>query len=187
MAQQDAMEQVKEVVRQLIKYRFWISISVAALFGLIAYFVGSGPVARKAAEGDRQHQEGRDRSQELSVADHSHQGLRADRRREDPGPDQGRQRRLEDALRSPGTLADLAGHRPGAVPEMGPEMARGRRRRQGHTGPDRLHRGLQRLCRHGLQDLQAVRLRDGRRNRRRARPRKSCSAPPCFPTSMCRA
>ena len=44
MAQQDAMEQVKEVVRQIIKYRFWISVGVAALFGLIAYAVGSGPV-----------------------------------------------------------------------------------------------------------------------------------------------
>jgi hypothetical protein len=44
MAQQDAMEQIKEVVRQIIKYRFWISVGVAALFGLIAYAVGSGPV-----------------------------------------------------------------------------------------------------------------------------------------------
>jgi hypothetical protein len=49
MAQQDAMEQVKEVVRQLIKYRFWISISMAALFGVVAYFMGAGPVATKAA------------------------------------------------------------------------------------------------------------------------------------------
>jgi hypothetical protein len=48
MAQQDAMEQVKEVVRQLIKYRFWIAISAAALFGLIAYFVGAGPVQEAA-------------------------------------------------------------------------------------------------------------------------------------------
>ncbi len=48
MAQQDAMEQVKEVVRQIIKYRFWISISVAALFGVIAYFMGAGPVRAKA-------------------------------------------------------------------------------------------------------------------------------------------
>ncbi len=48
MAQQDAMEQVKEVVRQLIKYRFWISISAAALFGLIAYFMGAGPVQELA-------------------------------------------------------------------------------------------------------------------------------------------
>ena len=44
MAQQDAMEQAKEVLRQIIKYRFWISVGVAALFGLIAYAVGSGPV-----------------------------------------------------------------------------------------------------------------------------------------------
>jgi hypothetical protein len=50
MAQADAMEQVKEVVRQLIKYRFWISISFAALFGLIAYLVGAGPVRTKADE-----------------------------------------------------------------------------------------------------------------------------------------
>ena len=49
MAQQDATEQVKEVVRQLIKYRFWICISLAALFGVIAYMVGSGPVQLKAA------------------------------------------------------------------------------------------------------------------------------------------
>jgi hypothetical protein len=42
--QQDAMETVKEVIRQIIKYRFWISVGVAALFGLIAYSVGSGPV-----------------------------------------------------------------------------------------------------------------------------------------------
>jgi hypothetical protein len=44
MAQQDAMEQVKEVLRQLIKYRFWIAVGVAALFGVIAYSVGAGPV-----------------------------------------------------------------------------------------------------------------------------------------------
>ncbi|MFI5460283.1 MAG: hypothetical protein ACHRXM_33110, partial [Isosphaerales bacterium] len=49
MAQKDATEQAKEVLRQIIRYRFWISISVAALFALIAYFVGSGPVRAKAA------------------------------------------------------------------------------------------------------------------------------------------
>jgi hypothetical protein len=48
MAQQDAMEQVKEFLRQVIKYRFWISIGLAALFALIAYVVGSGPVRAKA-------------------------------------------------------------------------------------------------------------------------------------------
>jgi hypothetical protein len=49
MAQKDATEQAKEFLRLIIKYRFWISISVAALFALIAYFVGSGPVRAKAA------------------------------------------------------------------------------------------------------------------------------------------
>jgi len=48
MAQKDAMEQAKEALRQMIRYRFWISVSVAALFALIAYFVGSGPIKAKA-------------------------------------------------------------------------------------------------------------------------------------------
>ena len=42
------MDQLKEFLRQCIKYRFWISIGVAALFAIIAYFVGSGPVRAKA-------------------------------------------------------------------------------------------------------------------------------------------
>jgi len=50
MAQQDAMEQVKEFLRQVIKYRFWISIGVAALFALIAYMVGSRPIRAKAED-----------------------------------------------------------------------------------------------------------------------------------------
>ena len=45
---QDAAEQAKEFLRQVIKYRFWISISVAALFAVIAYLVGSGPVRDNA-------------------------------------------------------------------------------------------------------------------------------------------
>jgi hypothetical protein len=42
------LEQLKEFLRQCIKYRFWISLSVAALFSIIAYFLGSRPVAAKA-------------------------------------------------------------------------------------------------------------------------------------------
>ncbi len=42
------MDQLKEFLRQCIKYRFWISIGVAALFAIIAYFVGSGPVRANA-------------------------------------------------------------------------------------------------------------------------------------------
>jgi hypothetical protein len=48
--QQEAMDQVKEVVRLMIKYRFWIAVGIAALFGVIAYFVGAGPVRQKADE-----------------------------------------------------------------------------------------------------------------------------------------
>jgi hypothetical protein len=50
MAQTDAMETAKEILRQIIKYRFWISISVAALFAVIAYSVGSGPIREAAAK-----------------------------------------------------------------------------------------------------------------------------------------
>jgi hypothetical protein len=50
MAQTDAMETAKEILRQIIKYRFWIAISVAALFAAIAYAVGSGPIREAAAK-----------------------------------------------------------------------------------------------------------------------------------------
>jgi len=43
------MDQVKEFLRQCIYYRFWISLSVAALFSIIAYFLGSCSVRAKAA------------------------------------------------------------------------------------------------------------------------------------------
>src|SRR5262245_35574615 len=42
-----AMEQVKEIIRWMVKYRFWISVSIAALFAVTAYFVGSGAVQDK--------------------------------------------------------------------------------------------------------------------------------------------
>ena len=47
------MDQLKEFLRQCIKYRFWISVGVAALFAIIAYFVGSGPVQAKAEKETR--------------------------------------------------------------------------------------------------------------------------------------
>ena len=53
MAQADAMETAKEVLRQIIKYRFWISIGVAALFATIAYMVGAGPIQALAAKATR--------------------------------------------------------------------------------------------------------------------------------------
>ncbi len=48
MAKEDAAEQVKEVLRQVIKYRFWIAVGFAALFAVIAYYMGAGPVQAKA-------------------------------------------------------------------------------------------------------------------------------------------
>ncbi len=45
---EQAVEQLKEFLRQCIKYRFWISLSVAALFAIIAYFLGSSPIQAKA-------------------------------------------------------------------------------------------------------------------------------------------
>jgi hypothetical protein len=47
-SQTDAMETAKEILRQIIKYRFWISVGIAALFASIAYVVGSGPVRAEA-------------------------------------------------------------------------------------------------------------------------------------------
>ena len=43
------MDQLKEFLRQAIKYRFWIAVGLSALLPMIAYFVGSGPIKAKAA------------------------------------------------------------------------------------------------------------------------------------------
>jgi hypothetical protein len=42
------MDQLKELIRQAIKYRFWIAIGISAVLPLIAYFLGSGPVQAQA-------------------------------------------------------------------------------------------------------------------------------------------
>src|SRR5438874_7522442 len=36
------MDQVKEILRQAIKYRFWIAVGIAALMPVIAYFATAG-------------------------------------------------------------------------------------------------------------------------------------------------
>ncbi len=41
------MDQVKTIVRVLVAYRFWIAISIAALFSGVAYFLGSRPIQDK--------------------------------------------------------------------------------------------------------------------------------------------
>ncbi len=42
------MDQLKDLLRQAIKYRFWIAVGLAALFPIVAYAIGSGPVKEKA-------------------------------------------------------------------------------------------------------------------------------------------
>ena len=48
------MDQLKEILRHAINYRFWIALCLSALFPLIAYFMGAGAIQAKAkAETDK--------------------------------------------------------------------------------------------------------------------------------------
>jgi len=44
------MDQIKEILRQAIKYRFWIAVGISAILPMIAYAIGSEPIKKKAAE-----------------------------------------------------------------------------------------------------------------------------------------
>jgi len=44
------MDQIKEILRQAIKYRFWIAVGISAILPMVAYFMGSGPIKAKADE-----------------------------------------------------------------------------------------------------------------------------------------
>jgi len=43
------MDQLKEALRQAIKYRFWIAVGISALLPMLAYFMGVGKVQAEAA------------------------------------------------------------------------------------------------------------------------------------------
>src|SRR3954451_10123970 len=43
------MDQLKDILKQAIKYRFWIVVGISALLPIIAYAAGSGPIKAKAA------------------------------------------------------------------------------------------------------------------------------------------
>lgn len=60
------MDQLKEILKQAIKYRFWIAVGISALLPLIAYFVGVGAVQAEAAKKD-----GEIRSAEKDVKQYS--------------------------------------------------------------------------------------------------------------------
>src|SRR4051794_962456 len=42
------MDQLKDILKQAIKYRFWIAVGISALLPMIAYFAGSGAIKAKA-------------------------------------------------------------------------------------------------------------------------------------------
>ena len=44
------MDQLKEILRQAIKYRFWIAVGISALLPMIAYFLGVGAVKEEAVK-----------------------------------------------------------------------------------------------------------------------------------------
>ena len=104
------MDQLKDILKQAIKYRFWIAVGISALLPMIAYFVGVGP---DPGEGRRPRtakikaaDDGRQASTPRATVPNDQYKPIVDR--EDGGPDQGRQRVLEEALRPPGPAADLA-------------------------------------------------------------------------------
>ncbi|AMV37655.1 hypothetical protein [Planctomyces sp. SH-PL62] len=44
------MDQIKDILRQIARYRFWIAVCVAAMLSAGAYVLGSGPVQKKTAD-----------------------------------------------------------------------------------------------------------------------------------------
>jgi hypothetical protein len=42
------MDQLKDILKQMIKYRFWIAVGLSALLPLIAFFVGVGKIKQEA-------------------------------------------------------------------------------------------------------------------------------------------
>ena len=169
------MDQLKEFLRQCVKYRFWISLGVAALFAIIAYFVGSGPV-KAAADQKTKTITTSARGEGVFLAGHPQRAVQAHRRGEDRDPHQGRQLGVEATLQPAGPFAHLARAGSEAISRVGPRLAGKGRRGGGRARQGRLYRGLSRICRPGLQDLQALRPRDGQGRRLRP-PRRHCSGP----------
>src|SRR5439155_13220160 len=44
------MDQLKDILKQAIKHRFWIAVGISALLPIIAYAAGSGAIKQKAIE-----------------------------------------------------------------------------------------------------------------------------------------
>ena len=56
------MDQLKEILQQAAKYRFWIAVGIAALLPLIAYFVGTGAIAEEEKAKTGRDQDAADRA-----------------------------------------------------------------------------------------------------------------------------
>ena len=178
MAKEDATEQVKEVLRQVIKYRFWISVGFAALFAVIAYFVGAGPVQAKAnAERPRTITDA-----EKDVRQYTSRPSPTDQYK--PIVEEKTEIVTKDVNKAWKELYDRQ-----APLLTWPETVQDRFRKWGRKWPETrtparsswrssTTSSLSGLCGHGLQDVQSVRLRDRQGDRGRAAPRKRCSGRP---------
>ena len=184
MAQQDATEQVKEFLRQVIKYRFWIAVVLRGLVRGHRLLHGL-----RAREG-----QGRQRRRRTS---------RRPRRtsRNSPRPRSRRMPTSRSSRRRPQVVTKDVNK---AWKELydrqaplltWPETVQDRFRKWGRKWPEtedsarvqlairQLHLGLSGLRRHGLQDLQPLRLRDRQGNRRRTAQGGTAPSAPSSPTT----
>ena len=181
------MDQVKEFLRQCIKYRFWISVGVAALFAIIAYFLGSGPVQAKADDRDQRTSRRPRRTSSSTRSGRPQRPVQADRRGEDRGPDQGRQHGLEELYSRQAPLLTWPETVAGAVPQVGPQVARERRPRARSSWPrSTTSTAYPEYVDRGLQDLQSVRLRDRQGRSSSAPPEEALLRPAAFDTDQAR-
>ena len=158
--QKEAMEQAKEFLRQVIKYRFWISIGIAALLAVIAYFVGSRPVRAKAIDETKKIT-----SAESDVKQYSSPTIPTKDYK--PIVEEKTQILSNDVNAAWKMLYDRQ-----APLLTWPEPVQERFRTWGRKWPEntmprkvethdrRLHRGVSRVRLHGLSNVQALRLRD---------------------------
>ena len=137
------MDQLKDILKQVINYRFWIAVGVSALFlPMVAYVVGAATIQarrRPRRAPSRAPTTGSRRTPRASPSTSSTQSIVTTKTER---PDQGRRPVVEEALRPPGPAADLARAGPRPVHRLGPQVAQGHRRRRRAGRDHRLHQRL---------------------------------------------
>ena len=63
------MDQLKEILRQAIKYRFWIAVGISALLPIIAYVARLGPDQEEGRGRDRRDHSRREGRQAVRLGD----------------------------------------------------------------------------------------------------------------------